>query len=539
MFRKNLRFFQLMVSVLLFGGILSSCSYDVDYPGRTDNGMIAKAPKMRASSNGHYWGLSDGTRGHDVNGNLWYQNWDRPTNVTEEEIAKVLEAVKEPRVNAVNDITIVWENFWVQQVYKGQTEYSDHYNNNRGLGSDLMNELNVWNDNTEVWWPQHTFGGYETVNNFNRGDNQTTYTDDQNGYVYEGTTLMTGMSANNCDPSNQFAYKNSADGGQFYYDYIVIEIDGEYYVCFDFFADNRDNPTATANKDHYIDRDWIFNDWIVKISPAYHVGETPEKPAPEEPKEEPKCDKCDHRAHEDGNCPECDENEGCNEQPQVDEPDAPIVRGLDEVEVNLALDGKNDDLLESHLSIHVRAATDVEVFIPVPRKYYCDADDMAIVMNHESEFIHGGPFQTEYNVDGNIVTLNVEFLEDGIRVWTDGITQDVIDYCWENYQDGITFEVWNYFNDPETGLPYISMEELKGYFDQATVEFLDKVTGQYINAFGKVNGKYSESNQDGKDFHVTPIDDQIDNFDKPFEGPHFNDSDNNDIYKNKNAGNNE
>lgn len=529
MIRKNLRFFQLMVSALLFGGILSSCSYEMDLPGQTNNGMIAKAPKMAASSNNHYWGLSDGTRSANVNGNMWYQDWDRPTNVTQEEIDKVLEAVKDPRVNAVNDITIEWENFWVQQVYKGQTPYYDYNNTNRGLGSELMNELQVWNDNGYTYWPVQHPGGYEEVNNFNKGDNQTTYTDGENGYVYEGTTLMTGMSAKECDPSKQFAYKNSADGSQLYYDYIVIVIDGEYYVCFDFYADNRDNPTATANKDHYIDRDWIFNDWIVKISPAYHVGETPEKPAPEEPKEEPKCDKCGHPAH-DGICEDCDENKGCNKLPDFE-------RGRDEVEVNLALDGKVDNnLLESHLSIHVRAVTDVEVFIPVPAEYYCDKDDMEIVLKHDVEFVHGGKdsfYQTEYKIGENIVTLNVKFEEGGIRVWTEGINQAVIDYCWDKYQDGITFEVWNYFNDPEDGLPYISIEDLKTYLDQATVEFKDKIPGHYINAFGKENDKYSSDNTDGQDFHVTPVERQIDEFEDPYEGPHFNDSENNDIYKSK------
>lgn len=207
-------------------------------------------------------------------------------------------------------------------------------------------------------------------------------------------------------------------------------------------------------------------------------------------------------------------------------------KGKDEVEVNLALDQKNHNLLESHLSIHVRTATNVEVFIPVPAQYYCAEDDMDIVIKHSEAFVHGGPYQTKYEIGENTVTLNVDFQADGIRIWTEGIDQDVIDYCWDNYKDGITFEIWNYFNDPKTSLPYISMEELKGYLDQATVRFIDKIPGAYINAFGKLNGKYSGDNPDGKDFHVTPQD-QADSFNESYEGPHFNGSDNNDIYQRK------
>lgn len=537
MFRKSLKISILSLGILA-GGLLSSCTNENEPTYAKPGTMLVKAPEMNAFSGNHTWGKPGGTRSANVNGNLWYQEWDRPSNVTDEEIAKVLEKVSEPRVGAVNEITITWENFWVQQVYKGETSYSDYWGNNRGPGSEMMNELQVWNDNVEVWWPEHKFGGYETVNNFNRGDNQTQYTDDENHYVFEGTTLMTNMSGGSA--SNQFAYKNSADGGQLYFDYIVIEVDGEYYVCFDFYADNRDNPGATANKDHYIDRDWVFNDWIVKISPAYHKGETPETPVDPKPEipgggevtipDEPLvtfpslngvCIACGHEAHDNEYCEECQDGE-CT---------AP-KKTLDEVEVNLALDKKNDDLLESHLSMHVRSATDVEVFIPVPAQYYCAADDMAIVMDHVENFVHGGPYSTQYEIGENIVTLNVEFTDGGIRVWTEGITQDVIDYCWENFGDGVTFEVWNYFNDPETGLPYISMEELKGYLDQATVRFIDKVPGQYVNAFGRENGKYSDGNPDGKDFHVTPKD-QLSSFDAPYEGPHYNDSDNNDIYAGK------
>lgn len=538
--------FSVVALAAMTAGLLNSCTENeaLTPDGTAPVIKLLKAPDVIAYSGSNVWGSTIATRGHDVNGNLWYQNWDRPTNVTEEEIAKVLEAVKEPRVNATNDITIEWENFWVQQVYKGQTSYSDHYENDRGLGSDLMNELQVWNDNAEVWWPEHKFGGYETVNNFNRGDNQTSYIDDENRYEYKGTTLMTGIAGGNAE--NQFAYKNSADGGQLYFDYIVVEIDGSYYVCFDFFADNRDNPTATANKDHYIDRDWVFNDWIVKISPAYHKGETPEQPEPEQPEkpgsDDDKCDQCDHSKHDGETCPDCkDSNDGCYQDDDVviptdpdPDPETPgdntgDVDHTDEVEVNLSVEDKGGHY-DSHLSIHVRAATDVEVFIPIPMDYLVQKDDMAILISHkgEGDIAHGGHLSKNvvtYTVsDGEgrkgDVTLTISYEEDGIRITTDGITEDIIDICQKKYDDGITFEIWNYINDE------LPLDEIKKYLNNATIKFLDKEPDYYINAF-------TEDGKDNYDCTVSIVEEQEGDFDDLGEGKHLNGSNRNEIYKNK------
>lgn len=223
-----------------------------------------------------------------------------------------------------------------------------------------------------------------------------------------------------------------------------------------------------------------------------------------------------------------------NPTPSPETPEVPgIGSASNEIEVNLALDKKESDVLESHLSIHVRKATDVEIFIPVPAQYYCKADDMEIVMKHEGNHMaHGGPTEFTWTLkDSELqVSLYVQYEEGGIRVWTDGITQEVIDWCYEKCQDGITFEVWNYFNDPETGLPYLSADELKKYLDQATIKFLDEVPDYYVNSFGPDNDKYSEENPGGNDFHVTP--ESPDYFNTQYEGSHKNGFDHNDIYTN-------
>lgn len=416
---------------LLIVGLFSSCTNELPYNYQAIE--LVKRPDVIAYSGNYQFGTS--SRSANVNGNLWYQNWDRPTNVTEDEIAKVLAVVAEPRVGATNTIHIDWENYWVQQVYTGETVYEDGYKNSIGTGSSHMNHLLAYNKNVEVWWPEHTYGGYEHINNFNNGSNNTIYVDDVTGEQFIGTTLMTDMNAEGI--TNQFGYNNSTDSKD-HFEYIIVEVDGSYYVCFDFYATHPEGQDANKNMD--VERDWVFNDWIVKISPAYHKGETPK-------------------------------------EPEVSNPEIPVIDN--EVEVNLSINDEldNGDYTSSHLSIHVRAATDVEVFIPVPMEYYCQADDMAIVMKHEpNHMIHGGPFVTEYKLKDSdlVVTLTVAFEPEGIRITTNGITQEVIDWCQEKCQDGITFEVWNYFNDN------ITRELLKKYLDKSTIRFLDG-TPEYKN----------------------------------------------------------
>lgn len=73
-----------------------------------------------------------------------------------------------------------------------------------------------------------------------------------------------------------FAYHNSTDS-KYHNEYIIIpgaEIDaslaGYYYVGFDFYAHGTDIYPANKNMD--VERDWVFTDWIVRISPAEFIG---------------------------------------------------------------------------------------------------------------------------------------------------------------------------------------------------------------------------------------------------------------------------
>ncbi len=167
------------------------------------------------------------------------------------------------------------------------------------------------------------------------------------------------------------------------------------------------------------------------------------------------------------------------------EGEEPVKPTADCVEVNLSVNDEHatGDFVATKLSIHVRSITDVEVFLPIDKQYYCEADDMDISLSHrEPNMVYNtDPQYVEMTLADTKVTFEVRYEDEGIYVTTDGINQAVIDYCNETYGDGITFEVWNYFKD-------ITREALKPMLDQSMVLFLDQNPALYINAFAKERG---------------------------------------------------
>lgn len=222
------------------------------------------------------WGFADAslasvtatTRAHNVNGNLWYQNWQRPVNVTSDEATKVLTAFSVKRENQTNAITINWNNYWVHQVHQSNNSYYDGYGQNTGDIHTKMNKIIAYNTSGNSNY-------YEHVNKFNDGNNTTVYTDDETHQEYIGTTLMLNMGTS-ASANNQFGYHNTIDSKD-HFEYFIIagaDIDaslaGYYYVGFDFCASHPAGQEANKNMD--VARDWIYNDWIVRISPATPVG---------------------------------------------------------------------------------------------------------------------------------------------------------------------------------------------------------------------------------------------------------------------------
>lgn len=174
----------------------------------------------------------------------------------------------------------------------------------------------------------------------------------------------------------------------------------------------------------------------------------------------------------------------------------------DQAEVNLSVNDPRVntenpyDYVATKLSIHLRYATDAEVFIPVPKELYCDADDMAIVKNHaEGNYVYNTePHTVSMDLGGNTVTLTVSYSAEGITVKTEGMNADVLAYTEGKYKDGLTFEVWNYYNKTA------ARDNIKALADESEVT-LKSTPGFYINGFNelpKYNGKiYSKEGADG------------------------------------------
>lgn len=558
--KKNLKFFAgaLTTSVILGGAILASCTSEETDGLLTGSNVIglAKAPNVVAYSGDMVFGNTFANRGiatrsnagdGDLNNQVWKDfNADQLTNITNEERQAVLDAIKEKvtgeRIS--EDVVFPWENYFLQDVISGQNGNWDGAGSNGTSSSSYSFE--AYNKGAECntpWWSHCTSdeaANYEEVTNSAHLNNyfQKQNADGTQERINE-TTLMTGMKYGTYEEmkGKQFRWYINCHENLHWYEYIVVKVEGSYYICFDFgcgYPENDKDGHAGKGAEH---NDWDYNDWILKITPA---GNQPNVwTGDEEDDDSDTCDKCGHPEHNE-NCPECGEDEGCNKSEDTPIPSVPIAPQFqNEVEVNLHGVEKNGDYLESHLSIHVRYATDVEIFIPVPAMYYCDADDMAIVNKHEENLmVHGGPTKLEYNINENLVTLNINFQDDGIKIWTDGINEAVIKYCRETYGDGITFEIWNYFNipDKEKGKVNISLDELQDYLNQATIEFLDDIPEYYVNAFYYSYDDEGErgTEENSNDCTVSVVDSQKGQFTDAtdeFDGKWWNGSPYNEIYK--------
>ena len=124
----------------------TSCSHDVDPVSQEDLNQL-EAQKIvnkynqaflkyvggniAANQTWGFGGYSASTRGANDNGNIWYKDWERPYNVnlSNAEIEELKDLLtKTP--NTVNTQVIPYENYYVEQIYKGVS--SDYAYDNNG-----------------------------------------------------------------------------------------------------------------------------------------------------------------------------------------------------------------------------------------------------------------------------------------------------------------------------------------------------------------------------------------------------------------------
>ena len=194
------------------------------------------------------------TRGAYPNGNLWEsEGYTVPADITKAERDAVL-AVFNQRGEASYTSLVDWDCYFVQQVYKGTKHYTAG-NGGDVVGSDHMDWLcTETNKKMEVvsWWPYK-----EELRIVNLYPDHIFDFNGSNSNDYGGRMLM--LNSN----TNRFGYHNSEDS-QVHYHFRMEKINGSYYVGFDFSGEG-------SNPNQQITRDYIYNDWIVKIVPGKGV----------------------------------------------------------------------------------------------------------------------------------------------------------------------------------------------------------------------------------------------------------------------------
>ena len=204
-----------------------------------DWGFSSKAATRAAQPNSNQWGT------HDDNDK--YLDWPKPADITDAERAAVLAVFNQKGKESYTDLLNLTD-FFVQQVYCGPN-------------GEKMNQLACWDPQGHEVTENPEWNGYQPhtyttnddeVNNFNGGK--------YSGNALQGCMLMWNSS------TSQWSFKTSQSGGQRIYDHWRMEyIPGYgYYVGLDHEAWRQ----APANANEEDKRDYIYNDWIIKIVPG-------------------------------------------------------------------------------------------------------------------------------------------------------------------------------------------------------------------------------------------------------------------------------
>ena len=99
------------VTMFVMGLVVVSCSSDLseDYDFNQNTTFKVNHSSNFICYSGTKLIGATSSRAANVNGNLWYQNWERPTNVTDAEREKVIKEFSKKREGAKNDISVTWK----------------------------------------------------------------------------------------------------------------------------------------------------------------------------------------------------------------------------------------------------------------------------------------------------------------------------------------------------------------------------------------------------------------------------------------------
>lgn len=458
-------FFLSLTFITFLGVTLVSCSSDnvlnaIPDPNSEVSGILpAKASDISITSSGYVLASSKLTRaGSDAF--AYYMFWDgnfpakysasKPSEISYEEKEFVKDYIKKNPSQA--GVAFDYGNYFIQNIGSSYETYFGLLDQNHAShqvnGGNQMDYLVI---------------NGEHINNYNAS--------------YGPNALIMNLPFKN--PTYHDSYGDVDQTKVNSYKIYKITYNGTvgFYLGFDYKTKKNDGQTY--------DGDGVYNDWVIKLIPA--DGITTEEPG-----------------------------DGGSTTPDTGSGTTPGTGGVTtfnngQIEVNLSINAEkiDGDYIASHLSIHVRDTSDVEVFLPVAAQYYCEADDMAIVLSHSLGAVGYGSIASSkdmnFDVNGNTVKLTVTYEADGIRVTTSGINSNVLKYLRDTYGDGMTFEVWNYYKSNVvdangTILEAFDRAKLKEKLNTANVKFTSD-PGQYVNAFGAVydyDGKvYGKVDSDG------------------------------------------
>ena len=265
------KYLMMGVAAMTMGIALTSCSKnDIDFSQRPsehekalEQYADAFAKTFGTPAAYQTWGFGSAvtTRSAMPNSNEWgtssgagYLNFPKPADITPEERAAVLAVFNEKGATSYTSIIDV-DSFYVQQVYCGP---------NGSKMNELATTVNYTRERKVIAWCPYQDEVVETsvdpyddiINNFNGGK--------YSGNGEQGCMLMYDSA------TKDFSYKTSQGGGQRWYNHWRMEkitVNGKvgYYVGFDHESAKQGSD---ANNNELDVRDYIYNDWIIKIVPS-------------------------------------------------------------------------------------------------------------------------------------------------------------------------------------------------------------------------------------------------------------------------------
>ena len=187
------------------------------------------------------WGFSEitTTRASQPESNMW-KDWGYkvPNAITADEITKVKKVFDE-KGEASYEALVDWDYFFVQHVY-GNHSNMDWLCAYDPEGHDAVEYVKEYN------YQEHHYTSY-----------------DDHIYNFNATSGNIQLMVNSS--THRFGFHSSQDSKMHYW-FRMEEIDGAYYVGIDYEATGENSNQQEA-------RDYIYNDWIIKICPG--KGSTP------------------------------------------------------------------------------------------------------------------------------------------------------------------------------------------------------------------------------------------------------------------------